>query len=124
MIVAHPDDEIIWCGGLLLAHPQWKVTIMSLCRASDSDRRPRFEHVANHLHTTAIITDLDDRTIKGAEAAGTSLKDFTEGYYQEFLKDLDKLHIKRASEYPKASQHVDDMIDLTKKLLEKGAFML
>ncbi|MBW1702662.1 MAG: cysteine--tRNA ligase [Deltaproteobacteria bacterium] len=66
------------------------------------------------------VTDLDDRTIEGATKAGVSLKDFTENYYQEFLKDLDTLNIKRASSYPKASEHVDDMIQLTQKLLEKG----
>jgi cysteinyl-tRNA synthetase len=66
------------------------------------------------------VTDLDDRTIEGANKAGVSLKDFTENYYQEFLKDLDTLNIKRASSYPKASEHVDDMIQLTQKLLEKG----
>jgi cysteinyl-tRNA synthetase len=66
------------------------------------------------------VTDLDDRTIEGAENAGMSLENFTEGYYQEFLKDLDTLNIKRASEYPRASQHVDEMIMNTQKLLEKG----
>jgi cysteinyl-tRNA synthetase len=66
------------------------------------------------------VTDLDDRTIEGANKAGVSLKEFTENYYQEFLKDLDTLNIKRASSYPKASEHVDDMIQLTQKLLEKG----
>lgn len=66
------------------------------------------------------VTDLDDRTIEGANKAGVSLKDFTEKYYREFLKDLDTLNIKRASSYPKASEHVDDMIQLTQKLLEKG----
>ncbi len=66
------------------------------------------------------VTDLDDRTIEGAEKAGQSLKDFTEVYYQEFLKDLDTLNVKRASEYPRPSQHVDDMIQLTQKLMEKG----
>ncbi|MFC1867849.1 cysteine--tRNA ligase [Thermodesulfobacteriota bacterium] len=66
------------------------------------------------------VTDLDDRTIEGAERSGLSLQDFTEKYYQEFLKDLDTLNIKRANEYPRASQHVDDMIELTQKLLEKG----
>ena len=66
------------------------------------------------------VTDLDDRTIEGAEKAGKSLKDFTETYYQEFLKDLDTLNIKRASEYPRASLYVEDMIQLTQKLLEKG----
>jgi len=66
------------------------------------------------------VTDLDDRTIEGAEKAGLSLKDFTENYYQEFLKDIDTLNIKRADVYPRATQHVDYMIELTQKLLEKG----
>ena len=66
------------------------------------------------------VTDLDDRTIEGAEKAGVSLKDFTEKYYLEFLKDLDTLNIKRASDYPRASQYVDEMIQLTQKLIEKG----
>ncbi len=66
------------------------------------------------------VTDLDDRTIQGAEKAGLSLEDFTENYYREFLKDLDTLNIKRASQYPRASQHVNEMIQMTQKLLEKG----
>ncbi|MBU2497484.1 MAG: cysteine--tRNA ligase [Proteobacteria bacterium] len=66
------------------------------------------------------VTDLDDRTIEGAERAGVPLKDFTEGYYREFLQDLEAIHIKKASEYPRASEHVDDMVQHTRKLLEKG----
>lgn len=66
------------------------------------------------------VTDLDDRTIEGAGKAGISLKDYTDKYYQAFLKDLEQLNIKRATEYPKASEHVEDMIKLTQKLLEKG----
>lgn len=66
------------------------------------------------------VTDLDDRTIEGAEKAGVSLKDFTGKYYQAFMEDLEHLNIKRATEYPRASEHVDDMIDTAQKLLEKG----
>ncbi|MCJ7775800.1 MAG: cysteine--tRNA ligase, partial [Desulfobulbaceae bacterium] len=66
------------------------------------------------------VTDLDDRTIEGAGKAGISLKDYTDKYYQAFLEDLEQLNIKRATEYPKASEHVDDMIKLTQKLMEKG----
>jgi len=66
------------------------------------------------------VTDLDDRTIEGANEAGISLEEFTEKYYKEFLKDLDTLNIKRASQYPGARQHVDHMIQLTQKLIEKG----
>ena len=66
------------------------------------------------------VTDLDDRTIEGAEKESLPLRDFTEKYFQEFLKDLDSLNVKRATEYPRASEHVDDMIELTRKLIEKG----
>ena len=66
------------------------------------------------------ITDLDDRTIKGAEAAGEELSTFTEKYYKEFLQDMDALGIQRATKYPLASEHVEEMIEITQKLLEKG----
>jgi len=66
------------------------------------------------------VTDLDDRTIEGAERAGKSLADFTEQYYQEFMRDLSMLRVQRATHYPKPSQHVEDMIHLTQRLLEKG----
>lgn len=66
------------------------------------------------------VTDLDDRTIQGSEKAGEPLKDFTEKYYQAFMEDLDKLNIKRATEYPRANEHVEEMINLTQKLVEKG----
>jgi cysteinyl-tRNA synthetase len=66
------------------------------------------------------VTDLDDRTIQGAEKAGVSLKEFTDGFYDALMEDLDSLGIKRATEYPRPSEHVDDMITLTQKLLEKG----
>jgi cysteinyl-tRNA synthetase len=66
------------------------------------------------------ITDLDDKTIQGSEAAGEEIKGFTGRYYREFLKDMDTLNIKRATSYPLASQHVKEMIDITEKLLERG----
>lgn len=66
------------------------------------------------------VTDLDDRTIHGAEKAGKPLKEFTENYYDDFLEDLDALNIKRAFKYPKASEHIDEMIELAGKLQEKG----
>ena len=66
------------------------------------------------------ITDLDDKTIQGAEAAGEDIKTFTEKYYREFLRDMDSLNIKRATTYLFASNHVEEMIEITQKLLEKG----
>lgn len=66
------------------------------------------------------ITDLHDRTIQGAEAAGRPLKEFTAHYAEEFLKDIDTLRIKRATHYPLASDHVEDMIALARKLQQKG----
>ena len=66
------------------------------------------------------LTDLDDRTIQGADQEGVPLKEFTEGYYLEFLEDLDALLIKRATAYPRASEYVHDMIELAGRLVQKG----
>ncbi len=66
------------------------------------------------------ITDLDDKTIKGSGVAGEEIKKFTGRHYKEFLRDMDSLNIKRATSYPLASQHVEEMIGITQKLLERG----
>ncbi len=66
------------------------------------------------------ITDYDDRTIAGAEKAGMELKDFTDGNIRDFMDDLETLGVKPASKYPRASEHFDDMIDLSKKLVARG----
>ena len=73
-------------------------------------------------HVTHImnLTDLDDRTIQGAEKSHVPLADFTDKYRKAFMEDLEKLGVKKADHYPMASEHIDDMIHLTEKLIEKG----
>lgn len=67
------------------------------------------------------ITDYDDKTIQGSENAGESLSDFTGRYIELFKKDMAALSIKPADHYPLASEHVDDMVALAKRLHEKGS---
>jgi len=63
VIVAHPDDETIWMGGTILAHPKIKWTIFALCRASDIDRAPKFRKVCRYYRARSIIADLEDEGI-------------------------------------------------------------
>jgi LmbE family N-acetylglucosaminyl deacetylase len=60
IIVAHPDDETLWAGGLMLNHPSWKCFVVSLCRGSDTDRAPKFYNALNVLKAEGIMGDLDD----------------------------------------------------------------
>ena len=66
------------------------------------------------------FTDIDDNTIAGAEKAGLPLKEFTEGYIASFMEDIDALGVKRATGYPKASENVQDMIEIAHELIHKG----
>lgn len=60
IIVAHPDDETLWCGGLVLRRPGWSWHVAVLCRGDDPDRAPKFRRVAARLGATGSIGTLDD----------------------------------------------------------------
>lgn len=66
------------------------------------------------------ITDVDDKTIAGSEAAGVLLRDFTEKWIRIFHEDLQRLKVEPARHYPRASEHLDDMAALARKLVAGG----
>ncbi len=60
VLVAHPDDETLWAGGTILSHSSWKWYIVTLSRAGDPDRAPRFHRALHELGVSGIMGDLDD----------------------------------------------------------------
>lgn len=66
------------------------------------------------------LTDVDDKTIRGANAAGVALTDYTKTYKDAFFEDLKKLNVQPAEVYPAATDHIPEMIALVEKLVEKG----
>jgi cysteinyl-tRNA synthetase len=66
------------------------------------------------------VSDLNDKTIHGAVQADIPMKQFTDQNLQAFMEDVEILGIKPATRYPRASEHVEDMVTLTERLLEKG----
>lgn len=60
VIVAHPDDEVLWAGGTLLAHQEWQCFIACLCRKSDPDRAPKFHKALTVFDSKGAMGDLDD----------------------------------------------------------------
>ena len=60
IIVAHPDDEILWAGGIILNNPQWNYFITCLCRKNDENRSSKFFTVLKILNAQGTMGNLDD----------------------------------------------------------------
>lgn len=66
------------------------------------------------------LTDVDDKTIRGANAKGISLDAYTAIYKEAFFEDLKRLHIEPAEHYPAATQYIPQMIEMVDTLMKKG----
>ena len=66
------------------------------------------------------ITDIDDKTIKRSKVEKKNLKELTRKYIKEFLQDLKTLNIKKADLYPKATEHIKEMVKAVEVLEKKG----
>ena len=60
IIVAHPDDETLWTGGIIISNPHWRYFIVCLCCADDKDRAQRFYNALKVLRLEGIMGNLDD----------------------------------------------------------------
>ena len=77
---------------------------------------------ARGLRVTQImnLTDIDDKTIRGAAAEGISLSEFTSRYTNLFFRDLERLNVEKAERYPPATDHIPEMIALIETLAAGG----
>ncbi|MFZ3216404.1 MAG: cysteine--tRNA ligase [Candidatus Acidiferrales bacterium] len=66
------------------------------------------------------LTDVDDRIIQNAAAAGVSIREYTEKFVQAFQQDMSSLHLQAPEETVRATDHIEDMVDLIARLQEKG----
>ena len=66
------------------------------------------------------LTDIDDKTIIGSQKKGIPLKQFTDFYVKAFFQDIKSLNIENADVYPKATDHIPEMVALIKTLMTKG----
>src|ERR1700761_3701080 len=74
----------------------------------------RIRHVMN-------ITDVDDKIIRNAAAAGVPIGEYTPKYEQAFLEDLDALRIERPEVLARATDHIPQMVELVERLAGVGA---
>ena len=66
------------------------------------------------------ITDVEDKIIKGIKESHKPLKDHTRFYEAAFMEDLETLRVEKAEIYPRATEHIPEMVGLIKILLDKG----
>ncbi len=66
------------------------------------------------------LTDVDDKTIKGSQKQAEPLRQYTDFYVKAFFEDIGKLNIEPADVYPRATDHIPEMVTIIKTLLAKG----
>ncbi len=95
---------------------------LGLCRRiafSDVLRR-YLEYRGYEVKHAMNLGDIDDRTVNECLKTGEKIEEFTSRWEKAFFDDLDTLRVMRAHHYPRASEHVGDMVEQTQSLLDKG----
>jgi cysteinyl-tRNA synthetase len=82
--------------------------------------RRTLEFAGYQVRHVVSITDIDDLTVQEAERTGEPLEALCARHEAEFYEDLEALGIARAHTYVRSSESIDDMIALTRALVDKG----
>jgi len=82
--------------------------------------RRYFEYKGYKVTYVQNITDVDDKIINAANKEGVDALEYSKRFADRCLGDLDDLGIRRADIYPKASETIPEMIDMTKQIIDNG----
>ena len=82
--------------------------------------RKYLEYKGYNVTFAMNITDIDDKIIKKANDENENIKDISKKYIDAFLEDLKKVGIKEADIYPKATEHMDDILRMIESLEDKN----
>lgn len=103
------------------------VTIYDLCHIGHGRTFVSFDVVSRYLRYLGYdlnfvrnITDIDDKIIKRAAENGESCEALTERLIAEMHADFDALNMARPNVEPRATQYIQEIIDLVEKLIERG----
>lgn len=78
------------------------------------------EYVGYDVRFVQNFTDIDDKIIKRANEEGLTYKEVSEKYIEEFWKDVKGMNVREATVHPKATENIDEIINIVSTLIEKG----
>ncbi len=82
--------------------------------------RRYLEYMGNKVTFVQNFTDIDDKIIRRANEEGVTYKDISEKYIKEFWVDAKGMNIREATVHPKATENIDEIIEIVSALIEKG----
>lgn len=82
--------------------------------------RRYFEYRGNNVKFVQNFTDIDDKIINRANEEGLTFKEISEKYIEEFWTDAKGMNIREASVHPRATENIDEIINIISSLVEKG----
>lgn len=80
----------------------------------------RHVYGAEHVTYVSNITDVDDKILNKHKETGKSIREITEQTYQWYIDDMDKLNVMAPNYRPRATEYIDEMIELVRLLLANG----
>lgn len=103
------------------------VTVYDSCHLGHARSIVAFDVIRRYLEYKGYnvryiqnFTDIDDKMIQRAQEQGVAFDKLATKYIREYFEDIDPLGVKRATAYPKATEHIKDMITIIEKLVKKG----
>ncbi len=82
--------------------------------------RRYLEYSGYEVRFVQNFTDIDDKMIRRANEEHTTVKELGERFIKEYYTDADALGVERATENPRATEHIDEIIGLVQTLIDKG----